>query len=172
MHQKVFFTIVSLLCRIAMKVLRADNRVVLGAALLFTLVGSTLMGDWQAVHHNPCSSNSIGIDMDSMNDSSVLLLPPTGEQNSTSNSSFFQQLVENCEAQSSSNHQCYWNPKSSITGEVCNTCHVSCLSKQTTINFYQFTVGVWLISLATPLMYIFISVIASDVASAESQVYI
>ena len=157
-----------------MKVLRADNRVVLGAGLLFTLVGSTLMGDWQAVRHNPCSSNSseiVGIDMDSVNNSSVLLLPPTGEQNSTSNSSLFQQLVENCEAQSSSSHQCYWNPKSSITGEVCITCHASCLSKQTTINFYQFTVGTLLIALATPLMYIFISVIASDVASAESQVY-
>ena len=136
------------------------------------------MGDWQAIGHDPCSSDSntstnstsssdlIGIDVDSVLSSGLM----TDELNSTFSSNLYQQLVERCEALSSSSHQCFWNPKSRITGEFCNTCLPTCLSKQTTINFYQFTVGILLISFATPLGFVLLSAISSDIASVDSQV--
>ena len=150
---------------------------------MLALVGFVLMGDWQAIGRDPCSldgnlqlntsTNSTnssdlihGVSVDSVL-SSGLMLPPTDELNSTSNSSLY---VEQCEALSSSSHQCFWNPKSHITGEFCNTCLPTCLSKQTTINFYQFTVGILLISFATPLWFVLISAMSSDIASVDSQV--
>ena len=153
----------------------------LGVALTLALVGSILMGDWQAIHvgRDSCSpdgnlqlntstnstnsSDLIGIDVDSVLSSGLM----TDELNSTSNSSLY---VENCEALSSSSHQCFWNPKSRITGEFCNTCLPTCLSKQTTINFYQYTVGILLISFASPLGLILTSAITAGVTPVHSQV--
>ena len=149
---------------------------------MLSLAGSVLMGDWQAIGRDPCSldgnpplntstnstnsSDLIGIDVDSVL-SSGLMFPPTDELNSTSNSSLY---VERCEALSSSSHQCFWNPKSQVTGEFCNTCLPTCLSEQTTINFYQLTVGILLISFASPLGLVLISAMSSDIASVDSQV--
>ena len=166
-----------------MKVFKIDNRKVLGVALTLALVGSILMGDWQAIHvgRDPCSldgnlqlntsTNSTnnssdlihGVSVDSVLSSGLM----TDELNSTSNSSLY---VENCEALSSSSHQCFWNPKSRITGEFCNTCLPTCLSKQTTINFYQYTVGILLISFASPLGLILTSAITAGVTPVHSQV--
>ena len=157
-----------------------DNRRILGAALALALVGSILMGDWQTIGRDPCSldgnlqlntsTNSTnssdlihGVSVDSVLSSGLM----TDELNSTSNSSLY---VERCDALSSSSHQCFWNPMSRITGEFCNTCLPTCLSEQTTINFYQFTVGILLISFAAPLGFVLISAMSSDIASVDSQV--
>lgn len=87
-----------------------------------------------------------------------------------SNSSL-QQKVETCVSQNiSGGHQCFWNPQSRITGESCNTCHESCQSEQKAMNFYQFGIGVLLISLSSPLGFVYISAITSDITSVESQV--
>ena len=188
MLQKLFsFTLIFLsLHSLAFKIFKVNNRKVLGVALTSALVGSILMGDWQAIGRDPCSldgnlqlntsTNSTsssdlihGVSVDSVL-SSGLMLPPTDELNSTSNSSLYEQLVEQCEALSSSSHQCFWNPKSHITGEFCNTCLPTCLSKQTTINFPQYTIGILLISFATPIGYVLIFAIASDIAPVDSQV--
>ena len=185
MLQKLFsFTLIFLsLHSLAMKIFKVNNRKVLGVALTLALVGSILMGDWQAIGRDPCSldgnhqlntsTNSTnssdlihGVSVDSVLSSGLM----TDELNSTSNSSIYEQLVEQCEALSSSSHQCFWNPKSHITGEFCNTCLPTCLSKQTTINFYQFTIGILLICFATPLGYVLIFAIASDIAPVDSQV--
>ena len=154
--------------RLAVKIFKVDNRKVLGVALMLGLVGSVLMGDWQAIGRDPCSLD-VNTSTNSTN-CSGLMLPPTDELNSTSNSSLYVQLIKSYEALSSSSHQCFWNPKSRITGEFCNTCLRTCLSKQTTINFYQFTVGILLISFATPLGFVLLSAISSDIASVDSQV--
>ena len=66
---------------------------------------------------------------------------------------------QSCEALSSSGHQCFWNPQSRITGDFCNTCHKSCQSEQKSMNFYQFVIGVLLISLASPLGFVYIPAI-------------
>ena len=190
-----------------MKALKVDNRIMLGVALIMGLLGSLLVGDWQAIiHQDPClsahnvtdttdflantteldcdwivSGSSSGSELNTSTNSSELMMGVsvdsvlssglvTDELNSTSNSSLYEQLVESCEALSSSSHQCFWNPKSRITGEFCNTCLPTCLSKQTTINFYQFSAGMLLISLATPLEYVVVSAITSDVTATDSQV--
>ena len=198
-----------MMCRLGVKALKANNRIVLGLAFTMALVGVLLMGDWQAIGHDPCSSMfntsvNVSTGVSSCNNLitsrmgiiMVLSSDPEGPSNSTtsqvlgdelgmnlaspssssssssSNSSDYQQMINStcCEAQSSSSHQCFWNPESRITGEFCNMCHRECLSKKTSINFYQFTAGVLLVSLATPLGFIFISAITSDFTPLHSQV--
>ena len=158
-----------------------SNRYLLGLCLLLALVGSLLIGDWQSLGNEPCTSlnttASSGVNSDfESNYSSVIetsswasgLSSGTGEN--ISEISLYEQLVKDCEAQSSSGHECFWNPQSRVTGEFCNTCLPVCLSKQTTINFYQFTAGTLLLSVSAPLGFVFISAITSDITSVESQV--
>ena len=137
------------------------------------------MGDWQAFgHEDPCLSVSDYSHLNVSTNTSELMKASVDDDisggldlNTTSNSSPHPEPVRNCEVLSSSGHQCFWNPQSRITGDFCNTCLPVCLSKQTTINFYQFTLGIALISFATPLSHILVSAIASDIASVTSQVY-
>ena len=104
----------------------------------------------------------------SSGDSFMLPLALSDATNDTANSN--QTLVERCEALSNSSHQCFWNPKSRITGEFCNTCHASCHSEQKSSNFYQFSAGVLLVSLASSLGFVFVSAITSGYTPVESQV--
>ena len=169
--------------RLGTKAAKVDNRILLGIAFIFVLVGSLLMGDWQTINGNSSCSSAAVNDLlhDSANGSLFVELSSNTStnadsiedmfSNSTSNSSLYQQLVERCEALSSSSHQCFWNPKSRITGEFCNTCLSTCLSEQASLNFYQFSVGVILICISAPLGFVFISAITSAITSVESQVH-
>ena len=159
------------LYRWAVKVFKVDNRKILGMTYVVCFVGAVLMGDWQAVNQeDPCSlagSNSVcengtfsGMQPDLLGSG---LSCGIGENVS-------EQLV--CEEQICSGHQCFWNPQSQVTGECCSTCLPVCLSQQTTINFYQFTLGILLISFATPLAFVVVSAMASDIAPVTSQVSI
>ena len=166
-------------CRVVIKVLKMNNRIMLGVALIMCLVGSILVGDWQTIGYagrEPCSSaganatNTTGsLANNTEPEDTVWLLSASGSP-LDSNSSDYQLLVESCEAQSSSGHQCFWNPESRITGEFCNTCRATCLSREASINFYQFSAGMFLIALASPLKNIVISAITSDVTAIDSQV--
>ena len=189
------------MCRLGTKVIKVDNRVLLAAAFIMGLTGSSLVGDWQAIGHDPCFSAS-GIqhlntsinsseltdtdyDQSGMFSATSLLssgldttyysgdsfLSPVSQSegvNITSNSSHL--FSERCEALSSSSHQCFWNPHSRITGEYCNTCHASCHSEQKSSNFYQFSAGVLLVTLASSFGFVFISAIASAYTAVECQV--
>ena len=175
--------------RLGTKVAKLDNRIVLGMAFIFSLIGFVLIGDWQAINDNPCSlppSNMSVTVSGQYNDSDNWLwfsgfsgdISTTAESfgaeysNSTSNSSLDQQSVENCEALgNSSAHQCYWNPISRVTGKFCNTCLPVCLSKQLSLNFYQFSLGIFLLCLSCALGFVFLSAITSDITSVESQVH-
>ena len=158
--------------RLGSKVAKVNNRILLGMAFASLLVGSVLIGDWQAVNpviDEPCSSASFpGL---SSNISIAAESIENNCSNSTSNSSLYQQLVESCGALSSSSHQCFWNPKSRVTGEFCNTCLPTCLSEQASLNIYQFGLGVVLICLSAPLGFVFTSAVTSDITSVESQVH-
>ena len=158
------------LCRLGAKALKVNNRVLLGASLIISLMGCGLMADWQAIRYSDaCSSMPANLtDLDSGNINSSLLSYDT---NLTSNSSLYQQLLESCEALSSSSHQCFWNPESRVTGEFCNTCLPTCLSQQASLNFYQFSMGALLVSVGSLLGYVYIPAVSSDVSSVESQVY-
>ena len=172
-----------------------DNRLFLIFAVLLGLLGSVLVGDWQGIGHDPCSSaNIIGPFNTSTNGSrledndhsqsgmfsadstlssggdSIYLLPLSDEISSSSNSSLDNWWVESCEALSSSSHQCFWNPKSRITGEFCNTCHTACYSEQKSLNFYQFSLGMSLISVSAILGYLFVTIVISGYGTLEQQV--
>ena len=166
--------------RVVIKVLKMNNRILLGVALITCLVGSILVGDWQALSYTgrePCSSaganatNTTGtLANNTEPEDTVWPLSASGSPPDSNSSDYQQLLVESCEAQSSSSHQCFWNPESRVTGEFCNTCHRECLSREASINFYQFSAGMFLIALASPLMNIVISAITSDVTAIDSQV--
>ena len=166
-HYSIFHVCRLSLCRLGAKALKVNNRVLLGASLIISLMGCGLLADWQTIRYSDaCSSMPANLtDLDSGNINSSY------DTNLTPNSSRYQQLLESCEALSSSSHQCFWNPESRVTGEFCNTCLPTCLSQQASLNFYQFSVGALLVSVGSLLGYINIPAVASDVSSVESQVY-
>ena len=160
------------LCRWAVKVFRVDNRKILGMTYVVCFVGAVLTGDWQAVNQeDPCSlpgSNSVCENSTFSGMQPQLLGSGLSCGVGENVSEFHKQLV--CEEQICSGHQCFWNPQSQVTGECCSTCLPVCLSQQTTINFYQFTLGILLISFAAPLAFVVVSAMASDIAPVTSQV--
>ena len=166
-YHDLCYNIILVYYRAIIKVLKLNNRLVLGCALLMALIGSILIGDWQSLSSDPCSRfTQFNSTYENITSSTEL------DINSSyySNSSFLDMTVEKCEALSNSDHQCFWNPLSRVTGRVCVECPQSCLSQQASLNFYQFTVGVFLVSLAAPLLYIIQSAITTDITPVKSQV--
>ena len=160
--------------RLATKLVKVNDRLLLGLTFILGLVGVTLIGDWQGIGHDPCSSANIigpfntsitgsGLEDNDYSQSgmfsadsalnsggdSIYPLPLSDGMNS-SNSSLNNWWVESCEALSSSSHQCFWNPKSRI--------------------FFQFSVGVLLVCLASAMGFIFISAITSSYTPINHQV--
>ena len=152
-----------------------NNRAVLGLAYILCLSGCTLMSDWQAIGGDTCSPLQTNVSNYFSGD--YYDTSPDNEYNSdydslhsTSNLTLYQFLLENCEAQSSTSHQCFWNPHSRITGEYCNTCLPTCLSHQTSLNLYQFSLGVLLVFVGSLLGYLRTNAIASDITPVDCQV--
>lgn len=146
--------------------MKGNNRILLGLALIICLIGCGLIGDWQAIGGDTCSINSTSLN--------VTLLECNGDTNGTAiyNLTSGLELSEKdcCEAQSTSIHQCFWNPHSRVSGDYCNTCRKQCLSLTTALNFHQFNVGVFLVAVGAILGYVITNAIASDIASVENQV--
>ena len=136
----------------------------MGVALTLCVIGCALISDWQAIKHDgkPCTS---------FNGSSDQYVDIFGEEEANQ-SSLCQLLQKECEAQSTSSHQCFWNSQSRVTGEYCDTCLRTCLSEQTSLNFYQFNVGVILGVVGSRIAYIFNLALISDFVSVEKQVRI
>ena len=148
--------------------LKGNTRIVLGVALTLCLIGCALMSDWQAIKNdgNTCPLF--------INNRSAYQCGDTFHgQNETNNQdecARHQCWQEGCEAQSGSSHHCFWNPQSRISGECCTTCQDACLSEQTSLNFYQFNVGVFLVAVGSRIVYVFDFDLITDFASVESQV--
>ena len=187
-------------CRLGAELAKIDNRTLLGLCLLLALVGSVLMGDWQSIGHDPCfslyrnsssdTSQALNVSPENKSCSSISNLPQYDFENasisyleasgatkdnvwpedSVSNASLPQQLVESCEALSNSKHMCYWNRQSDITRRYCYTCLATCLSRQKSQNIYQFSIGALFLCISAPLGFVFISAIASEITSVKSQV--
>ncbi|CAI8010907.1 hypothetical protein GBAR_LOCUS7119 [Geodia barretti] len=152
---------VAILVVIAERVLKRNNRLMVGLSLIISLVGCVLIGDWQTIDGDPCSFQT-------MNDTASLG-SATGLDDINANLTGFQLSVADCEAQSTSSHQCFWNPQSRVTGDYCSTCLPACLSQQTSLNFYQFSAGVFLTALGSLLGYIFVNALNSDVTPVKHQ---
>ena len=130
-----------------------DNRNLLGLFILLALAGSILAGDWQSIGHDPCFRASLNTQSNNTEDLCSNL------------------TISQDACVSNSSHQCFWNPQSRITGEFCNTCLDTCLSKQKSQNIYQLSLGGLLLALSGPLGFVVVSAITSDITSVESQVY-
>lgn len=142
---------------LAAKVLKFDNRIMLGVCLSCSLVGGVLIGDWQSiVQEDSCSLSLNG--SEECNDSALSM-----RNCSNISTSYY---IDVCESQ---DKDCYWNEQSYVTGEFCNTCLPTCLSRIATMDFYQFSVGVMLLSVGAPLGFVFTSAVASEITAVESQ---
>lgn len=146
---------------------------------MFLLIGVITIADWQAIGHDPCLQSGTssfnntysGYNSSDQNDSlSHFSALSALESDSTENCSMSSFHQVSCETWSTSSHKCFWNQKSRITGEFCGTCHEVCLSEQKTMNFYQFCIGMLLISITVPVGFIAIPAILSDITSVQSQV--
>ena len=146
----------------------------LGVSLFCALSGSVLITDWQSIGHDPCSSaspNSSTTD-DIFNDSSLYSGDYfTNETLTSKTSSLSLDLLEGCIAQSTSSDHCFWNPQSRVTGDFCNSCAPSCLSKEKSLNIVQFCIGALLVASSASVGFVFISAVTSGITSIESQVY-
>ena len=126
---------------------------------MLAFVGVALIGDWQEINQKePCSVIEL-MNADQMTGSGNHFLSTRANS-----SSLF------CDARNGSNRECYWNPQSQITGEFCSSCLPVCLSRQSPIDFYQFTCGMLILALTYPMAYVLNSAIASGVSPLNSQV--
>ena len=131
-------------------------------SLVVSVIGCALIGDWQAItESDPCSSYSPMTNETSQPLSTTCL---------SSNITGFQLSVADCEAQSTSSRQCFWNPQSRVTGDYCSTCLPACLSQQTSLNFYQYSLGVVFLTAGSNLLYVLVPALASDVTPPNNQV--
>ena len=162
------------------KIARIDNRYLLGLCLLLAVVGCALVGDWQSVINKDSCHSDFERASNEVNDTDNGMSSVLGSGSGVSNCSFmsehdnctvsFKLYEQCCQSLSSPNQECFFNPKSRVTGKVCRTCLCTCLSEQTTISIYQFSAGVLFLSLSCPLGFVFASKIASDISPVESQV--
>ena len=130
------------------------------------------MSDWQSIGNDPCSAiNSpelVTRELPQLDKS----LPPTSSsevQQSSENYTTLQ-LREACEALSTPEHQCHWNPVSQFTGKYCQDCRPVCRSVRRSLNFFQLCLGVGMVTVSIPIATVIIVVIASDVIPLEMQV--
>ena len=141
--------------------MKGSNRIIIVLALSMCLVGCVLISDWQAIGGSTCFNHRT--------DANESYYTCTNS-NTTDNSTVSQILEEMCKAQCPSGHHCFWNPHSRITGDYCNTCVENCLSYETSLNFYQFNVGVFLVMSGSILEFVFNLVLVSEIFPAQKQV--
>ena len=144
-------------------------------SLCCAIVGGFIMSDWQSIGNDPCLAihsrepmirelpqpNEIGASLPHAMSSEL--------QQSTANYTAFQ-FREACEAMSTPEDQCHWNPVSLFTGQYCQTCRPVCRSMRRSLNFFQFCVGISLMTISIPIAMASSTVIASDFVSLEMQV--
>ena len=78
--------------------------------------------------------------------------------------------MEVCLNHSGPPEECFWNPKSRISGIFCEECEKLCRSWRTSLNFVQLIFGLLLFTLAFPITRISMTVLASDGMGSEGQV--
>jgi MFS family permease len=139
------------------KFAKVDNRKLLFLFLILSLVGTGLYGDWQAITPDPCTNYTLGPFQNSSawgsgNEEGEVLTSDEG-----------------CQSLSGPNDDCFCNRQSRVTGEFCCECVDACLSAQKSHNIYQFSIAAVFLALAAPMGYVFVSAIASDITSINSQ---
>ena len=150
--------------RLTVKLMKGSSRIIIVLALSMCLVGCVLISDWQAIGGSTCFNHRTDANESYYNELSCT------NSNTTDNSTDSQIMEEMCKAKSPCGHHCFWNPHSRITGDYCNTCIEKCLSYETSLNFYQFNVGVFLVMSGSILEFVFNLVLVSELFPAQKQV--
>lgn len=156
-------------------------------------MGSLISTDWQSIGGDPCDqfSKSDSLNYSEISSSGVnsmdipdwCALDPASFQCIAAQHNISLEQCEDevtvnvnascvCEAFSGRPYHCFWNPQSRLTGKECPRCTKLCRSKDRSLNFVQFVVGMSLVSICIPLGRIVLTLIASDAMGRGSQVNI
>ena len=140
------------------------------------------MGDWQGIGHDPCLAAS-PYNFSFTNNTTTLSVHANTSSTDTKNMQEWNtgsgslELLDRevlqasyCEAQSSSGHDCYWNPVSQVTGKLCKDCDPVCRSAQKSLNFVQFAIGVTLLTSTIPVATITTNLVTTEFLPLELQV--
>ena len=163
------------------------------------ITGAVIISDWQSIGHDPCltANNLSNITLPLTNNVNISLWHQSNSEPQTNyslltgdsvlgslpiNASTYDSFPTNissdellvkasyCNARSSMDDTCYWNPLSRVTGKPCRECYPACHSVQKSLNFIQFSVGIAILITAVPLSSVALAVVASDFAPLELQV--
>ena len=146
-------------------------------SLLLPAIGGVIVSDWQSIGNDPCLAINVqelaSRELPQSNDVDYgLLLTSNTEVHPGSMNYTTLQLRKACEALSTPEDQCHWNPVSQFTGKYCQTCRPVCRSVRRSLNFFQVCIGIALVSIAIPIGVAASTVIASDFVSLEMQVHV
>ena len=133
---------------------------------LLGTVGFTILMDWQAIGADLCREHSV-TNRDNITAIQECFLSQhcdaEGEKNvegwsrnetCASVLNEFHYKMNVCLQVDVTNTSCYWNPMSIVTGKLCHTCLPLCRSKDRSLHFAQFILGVLFVMLAIPLQKI------------------
>lgn len=162
--------------------LRMKARKIVALMICFIIAGLAIMGDWQGIGHDPCLA-ATPYNLSFTNNTTTLSAHANTSSTETENMQDWNigsgslesldrevLLSSYCEAQSSSGHDCYWNPVSQVTGKLCKDCDPVCRSVKKSLNFVQFALGVTLLTSATPVATISTNLVTTEFLPLELQV--
>ena len=156
--------------RYVLKKFNMDNRKVFILSLLLPIIGGFIVSDWQSIGSDPCSVASIQLPQSDDTDFTLSLTSGSEIQHGSTNYTTLE-LRRACEALSTPEDRCYWNPVSQFTGTYCQTCRPVCRSVRRSLNFYQTCIGIGLVTIAIPIGVAASTVVASDLVSLKMQVH-
>ena len=123
-----------------------------------SIVGATLIADWQAIGLDPCTQFSLFHHPDLMNESKICLnnYDVTYLKSHIIGSNYSRcgnvtLLRAVCESLGDTKYHCYWNQHSRVTGEECHACPSICRGEYKSLNLAQFAVGSFLFEFGIPV---------------------
>ena len=143
--------------------------------LTCTITSMLIMTDWQAIGSDPCTEYSLfhhpgladqyRVELAESNISESGMVSVQSLQ--VVEGEVYQMAVNRCE---SAGEHCHWIPNSLVTSKHCSDCQPICRSTRHTLNFIQFTVGIFFFSSTLFLMFTGIFILVSNSVSRKFQV--
>ena len=114
-----------------------------------SIFGVSLIADWQAIGHDPCTQCSLFHHPELTSETKICLnaynVTNLKTHINTSSNDFpcanVTLLQTVCESLGDTKYHCYWNQHSRVTGEECHACPSICRSEYKSLTFAQFVVG-------------------------------
>jgi hypothetical protein len=162
-----------------------DNRIILIFTCIIGIIGCAIIGDWQSIQGDPCHQiTPCDVNNNSSLDGTDGLLDCienfqcSSEDDRPECNLNFTLMTTNCTNNeecmcelygSLSNNDCFWNPKSRITGEYCDRCRPACLSKRHSLCLPQLIIGISLIAIFIIMHRNVLIAIISDLTAHTDQ---